>query len=433
MSRSFKLSNKFLTSFICISDCPDYFIFSQNNAYLLIAYGRLSGLLLEYFILLQLILIGRIVFIEKIFGHDRLNRIHRLVGYCLAFFLISHPLLLSIGYSQSLQIPPTHQFVNFLFDWENVGFAFLAVLLLIGIIIFSISRIRRKVKYESWHFVHLFTYLAVGLAFGHQIETADLSYGPALYYWLVLNFVIFGLVLFYRWLKPFYLFYKHRFYVDRVVLENNEVVSVYVKGNNLADFKYQSGQFANLIFLVKHYWTPHPFSFSIAPNGNYLRFSMKGVGDFTNFVSQISVGTKVIIDGPLGVFTTAWARKEKFLFIAGGIGITPIRAMLEVLKQKQTDAALLYANRSVANTVFKKELDELSVNIFYLFSQEENLSQNNFRFGKVNDVQIKSLVPDYLEREIYICGPKPMMNSVIKFLKKMGVPKSQIHSERFGL
>ena len=155
-------------------------------------------------------------------------------------------------------------------------------------------------------------YVAIALAFGHQTNTGDMANGSALYYWLTINFLVFGLILLHRWLAPFYKFFKHRFYIDKVVAETTDVFSIYLKGKNLQNYKFLPGQFANLTFLQSAMWFTHPFSFSTAPNGQFLRFSIKTSRDFTNRINNLKPNTKVILDGPLGVFTVKQAKKLNF-------------------------------------------------------------------------------------------------------------------------
>ena len=410
----------------------NYLLTSGADSGRVIALGRLMGLLLEFFILLQLILIGRITFIEQQFGHDRLNLIHRWVGYGIAIFLLSHPLLLTLGHSQLSETSFITQFSNFLKNWEDVFKAFLAVFLFVGVIISSIVIVKKRLRYETWYFTHLLMYVAIALAFGHQTNTGDMANGSALYYWLTINFLVFGLILLHRWLAPFYKFFKHRFYIDKVVAETTDVFSIYLKGKNLQNYKFLPGQFANLTFLQSAMWFTHPFSFSTAPNGQFLRFSIKTSGDFTNRINNLKPNTKVILDGPLGVFTVKQAKKTKFLLLAGGIGITPIRALAEQLAIQKTDATILYGCKTETDIVFKNELTNLNIKHFFLLSQTKNQAKDNFLPGRISAEKIKLLVPDFLGREVYLCGPNNMIQGLLTDLRALNIPKNQIHYEKFN-
>jgi predicted ferric reductase len=396
-----------------------------------IAIGRLFGLLGELAILTQLVLIGRITWIEQEFGHDKMNKLHRYIGYSILTFFVGHPLLLTIGYAGQNNVGLISQFINFLTTWEDVLSAFFALLLFIAIVCISIPNVRRKIKYEQWYFTHLLIYVAIYLAFEHQLHGEDVARVVFTRYWLTLNFTVFGLFILYRFVRVWYKFWKHRFYVEKVEQETSDVHSIYIKGRNMEKFKYHAGQFNNWTFLQKGMWFKHPFTISTAPNGKHIRISAKAVGDFTKKIKDLKPGTKVIVDGPLGIFTEKMAKKNKFLLIAGGIGVTPLRALAESLHQKNKDTVLLYGSRTLPETALYKELQHFipKEKFHLIFSHEK---REGFENGYLDKEKLARLVPDFKDREIYICGPKPMMKLVIGYLAELGVPKSQIHYEIFG-
>jgi len=398
-----------------------------------IAFGRLTGLFAEYFLLTELLLVGRVWWLEKFFGFVSMSRLHHAIGTWLIFLILSHPLLLTLGYARQNSTGLTEQFTSLLFNWEDVFKALIGVILIFAAVGTSIKLVRMKIKYERWYFVHLTMYLAIGLAFGHQINSGDVSEGSATYYWLALNYAVFGLILLYRFLRPLYLFYKYKFTIDKIEKETDDVYSVYISGRHMREFSFESGQFANLIFLAKGMRQSHPFSFSAAPNGKNLRFSIKKLGDFTNKIDELKKGTRVILDGPYGRFTLAHALTKKCLLIAGGIGITPIRAMAEDCAKHGVDAVVMYSAKNSASLTFKKELDELAaqfkkLQVVYIVDEKTE----RFECGMINEEKITRLVPDYSERDIYICGPGPMMQALINILESKGLPKSRLHHEMFS-
>jgi predicted ferric reductase len=409
------------------------FIKEGTFAGILIALGRITGLLAEFFILLQLVLIARIRWIEKQFGHDEFTALHRTVGTYLILLMIAHPILLSMGWGAMTESTYWSQFLSFVTDWRDVLNA------LIGLIIFgiattlSLTMFKKKLKYERWHFTHLFIYIAIALAFSHQTNTGDMARGAALYYWLTINFVVFGLMLLFRFLRPFFLFFRHRFKISKIEAESPDVWSVYVEGRNLHKFNFEAGQFAIINFLKKGMWSSHPFSFSSAPNGQYVRFTIKALGDFTSRIKELPIGTKVIIDGPLGTFTESKSKTNRFLFIAGGVGITPITGMIDSLTKKGIrDIVLLYCVRTAAQIPFQKILDSLPIKTFYLISDGVVNEGGCFISGRIDGDKIKKFAPDFLERDVFFCGPPVMNGPVLGTLSKMGVPKDRIHFERFG-
>lgn len=402
---------------------------SGDTGSMLIALGRVLGLLVEFMILVQLMLIGRVRFIEQLFGFDKLNRIHRTLGIYIVCTLIFHPTLLILGYAISGNVSLISQFFDFIYNWEDVFKAFLGFLILLTAVGISISIIRKKLKYETWYFSHLFIYLAIILFFGHQVNTAESSDQRFYYYWYTLNFIIFGLVICYRFVRPLFLAFRYTFEVEKVVQENALITSVYITGNNIASYKFQAGQYVHVTFLTKGMWYTHPFSLSAAPNGKHLRLSIKSSGDFTSNILSLKPGTKMIIDGPFGIFTEKSAKTQKFLFIAAGIGITPIYAMIESMVPKKTDMVLLYGNRNLSEAAFIPDLQKLEVKMHTFLSQEQ---LDTYEYGRIDQEKILRLVPDVAERDVYVCGPAEMIENTVISLKALGVPPQQIHFERFG-
>ncbi len=386
-----------------------------------IALGRLFGLLGEYFLLIQLLLIGRVPPVEQSYSFDRLNRLHRWLGYGLLLFLPGHPLFLTLGYSRLNHAGLWPQFLDFIFNWEDTLKALLGLALLLAVGLISLPAVRRRLRYETWHGAHLLMYLVLALIFGHQIESGDVSRGGAMIYWLILNVSVFGLFLLYHFLQPLYSYSRHRFRVARVVPESRDVVSVYISGRDLDSFRFRAGQFANLFFLAPGFWQPHPFSFSAAPDGRTLRFSIKASGDFTARVGNLPSGAPVLLDGPLGGFTAPETAARKYLFLAGGIGITPIRALIESLAGRDADMVLFYANRSPETLVFDQELRKFPVRLRTFFDS---------RGERIDRVALAS-VPDLTEREIYICGPAPMLKAMRALLRELGAPRPRVHFEKF--
>ncbi len=410
-----------------------YYIQNPADGNLIIALGRITGLLAEYFILTQLILIGRIRPIEHLWGFDRLNKLHRFIGYSVVTFLLIHPLLLTVGYAQSYGVSYLSQFGDFLANKNGVFLSFFSVVLFIFVIFISIAIVRRKLRYETWYFTHLLTYLAIGLAVKHQLGTGDLQGGWPLYYWYVLNFGVFGLMLTYRFVRPLVRFAYHRFIVEKVVQETYDTWSIYISGKNMEHFIFEAGQYINITVLRKDMWYTHPFSFSAAYNGNSIRLTIKALGDYTKKIATLQPGTHVIVDGPLGLFTEERADREKFLFIAGGIGITPIRAMLETLAFEKKDAILLYGNKSERDITFKQELDAIheyapTIVVRHILGTPTP----GYESGFIDKEKIVRLAPDFYTREVYLCGPPVMMNLMVGHLKGLGFDAHHIHYEKFS-
>ena len=126
---------------------------------------------------------------------------------------------------------------------------------------------------------------------------------------------------------------RHRLHVRRVVAEAPGVVSLEVGGVGLDGLGAEAGQFFHWRFLAPGLWREaHPFSLSEAPDGRRLRVTVKGSGDFTSAVAAIRPGTRVLVEGPCGELTAAARRRPRVALIAGGVGIAPLRALLQDLE-----------------------------------------------------------------------------------------------------
>lgn len=398
-----------------------------------IALGRLAGLLLQGALVLQLLLIGRIPFIERAFGYDRLNQFHRWLGYSMVALLVAHPMLLTLGYGARSSVAAPTSFVDLVTGFEDVLSAVGATLLLYGVIALSIPWVRRKLRYESWHLIHLLTYAAMALSFGHQLESGgDFAQSMFVAYWYLVNAVGVGVFLMYRFLRPFTLWYRHRFMVSRVVRESPDAWSVYITGRDMAFFRFEPGQFANIHLLAKSLWPGHPFSFSQEYDGVSLRFTIKSLGDDTKLIADLKPGVSVIIDGPLGRFTPRVARTNKFLLIGGGIGVTPVRAMAGDLGKQGRDVVVMYGARSQAHTALLSEIATHIPRTHVFLSDETVPSSTYLHQGQITAQSILECAGDVKERDVYVCGPGPMMDAIIASLRSIGVPSQQIHSERFA-
>ena len=404
---------------------------------LLLAAGRLAGLLAAIGILAQLLLVSRVKWLEPLFGLDRLTRAHHVLGLAIPFALILHPVLLALHHAGRSGLSFMAQYGKML-GLEDAPAAAAGAFLVLAAVIMSLPAARRRLSYEAWHASHLLLYAGLGLAVGHQLELgADINgnlyfartwYG--LYVFALLN-LLWG-----RALKPLWLYRRHGFTVEKIIPETTEVESIWITGRGLDSLPAEAGQFALLRF-----WAPgfraqaHPFSVSRMPDGKYLRFSIKKLGDFTAEVHHsLRPGTPVLIDGPHGVFTEKKCLGDKALLIAGGIGITPLRSLAERLLSLDKDCVLLYANRSQKDIVFKRELKELEENggfaVHHVLSAEPAWPGER---GFLDAELIKRLVPDFAERDAFLCGPPPMLAAVRASLISLGVYGTRIHSEEFSL
>jgi ferredoxin-NADP reductase len=228
---------------------------------------------------------------------------------------------------------------------------------------------------------------------------------------------------------------RYRLQVARVVTEATGIVSVYLTGKHLDQMPARGGQYFRWRFLTRDgWWRTHPYSLSAPPNGAFIRLTVKEVGDGSRGLQDLHPGTRVGVEGPYGVFTARRQTRAKVLLIAGGIGITPLRALIEEIPVRRESITLIYRARSWDEVVFREELEglirERHGTIHYIIGQR---GTPDLPVDPLSVQTVLRLVPDVVSRDVFICGPDSMITRVIAILGDCRVPDSQIHFERFAL
>jgi len=411
-------------------------LLSPDMSSILLAIGRIAGLTSVFLVLTQLLLIGRIKWIETLWGHDKLAKLHRSTGELLLYSIIIHFVCILVSYAGSAKTGLITLLVTFFDFYQDVFEAFIAFVMFVAIALSSIFIKRLRLKYETWYFIHLFVYLAIFFSYGHQLKIGgSLSdsqfalFWMALYVFVIANFVVF------RFLRPTYFFMTHKFFVSRVVKGTSDETMIYISGKNMQNFKRLAGQFMIFRFLDrKRFWQAHPFSLSWDTSHHDIRITVKDSGDFTHEISGIQVGTPVFIDGPHGRFVIPEGDTSKLLFIAGGIGITPIMSLLSE-HAKNHDTVLLYSNKTQSAIPLKNEITEVSqkhgVKTIYFFTEETTVRAPHIA-GRIDKMNINAQVKDVTKRVVYLCGPVGFMEAVKSALLELGVPEENIHYEVFS-
>ena len=295
----------------------------HDTASLLTGLGRVSGLLAAYLVLLQLLLLARLPVLDRLVGFDRLVVWHRVGGFACVALLGAHVVLITAGYTIGDRISLADEIARLITGYPGVITAVAGLTLLVAVAVTSAVIVRRRLRYETWYFVHLYAYLGVALAFSHQLATGSDFVGEpvARAYWYGLYAVTLGAIVVFRLGVPLARTLRHRLRVARVVEEAPGFVSIEIEGVRLERLRARTGQFFTWRFLTRdRWWEAHPFSLSAAPDGRRLRITVKGVGDYTAALRAIPPGTPVIAEGPFGSFTTATRRRPRVALIAGGVG-----------------------------------------------------------------------------------------------------------------
>jgi predicted ferric reductase len=402
----------------------------------LTAAGELAALYGTYLVLIQLVLMSRSPWLDQLFGADRVAMLHRWVGFSAILLLAAHGALTISGYAVADGSGIPAETVTVLTSYPYVLMATAGMALLVAIGVTSVAIARRRLSYETWYGIHLYAYLAIALAFMHQliVGTDFLGDPVARLYWIGLYVVAATLMVAFRFGQPVALSLRHRLRVANVVQESPGVASIYVTGRDLDQLAVRAGQWFRWRFLTRDdWWRSHPFSLSAAPNGRFLRLTVKGVGDFSARLQRMRIGTPVFVEGPYGALTGAARTRPRVLLIAGGIGVTPLRALLEDLPAGRGDLTLLYRTRGARDLVFEREFDQLArlrgATVHYLVGRRGTPDMPRDPFEPRS---LRRLVPDVHQRDVYVCGPVPMMDTVRRSLRALHVPDAQIHDERFA-
>ncbi|OIJ96061.1 oxidoreductase [Streptomyces sp. MUSC 14] len=395
----------------------------------LVVLGRLCGLYGALLMAFQLLLVARLPWLDRRIGMDRLTSWHRRTGFGVLWTLLTHVVFITFGYAQASSTDPVNQLVNLAETTEGVLRAIVALSLIIVVGAVSARWARRRLAYETWHFIHLYTYVAVVLAFTHQVAagTTFTSSPVARTYWYTLWGGALGAVVAGRMVLPLWRNLRHRLRVEAVVPESDDVVSVYVTGRGLDRLPARAGQFFLWRFLTRdRWWQANPFSLSAAPDGRTLRLTAKASGAGSAALRHLKPGTRVFAEGPYGAFTTLHRTRPESVLIAGGVGVTPIRALLEEL---DGHAVVIYRVAAGRDAVLHDELRDLAL----AKGAELHLVTGPVAPDLLAPRELARLVPDIADRDVFLCGPPGMMTAVLRSLGDLGVPRKQIHFERFSL
>jgi ferredoxin-NADP reductase len=388
--------------------------------------GRATGLLAGYGLAVLLGLMARIPALEHGVGSDRLARWHAMGGRYVIGLIAAHVLTIIWGYALVDRVGVVDETATMVLSFPDMLKATAALLLLLGVGLASARAARRRLRYETWLYLHFYTYLAAWLAFGHQLATGAQFTGDRMAQaaWYVLYLGVAVLLVWYRFLGPVRLWARHRLRVSRVTKEAPGVVSVHLTGQGLRRLRAEPGQFFRWRFLARGlWWSANPYSLSAAPNAGELRITVKALGDHSAALPRLRPGTPALAEGPYGGFTARLARGGKSLLIAGGVGITPLRALFETLPGRVT---LLYRARTPEELLFQNELEEIA----RARGDATLYCSTGPRTADLLD-GLDRLLPDLREHDVYVCGPPEMTWAAIEALRSAGVPSRRIHHESF--
>jgi predicted ferric reductase len=395
--------------------------------------GRITGLEAGYSMVVLVTLMARIPPLDRGVGPDRLARWHSMGGRYAVGLVVAHALLITWGYAVTAHTTVTHQAWTLLDSYPDVLLATAAGLLLVMTGIVSARAVRPKMRYETWYYLHFYTYLAIVAAFSHQFADGAefITNTAARVVWSALYAGAGAAIVWYRFVTPVRQALRHRLRVVKVKAETPGVVSVVIGGRRLEELRAESGQFFRWRFLARGlWWTSSPYSLSEPPRPDRLRITVKATGDHSRALRKLRPGTRVIAEGPYGALTGAARRQRKVLLIAGGVGITPLRALLESLPAAPGDLTLIYRVSSMRDAVFRRELEEIGARrkatVWFVAGRRGELDGNPLAGG-----ELTRRVPGLIQHDVYLCGPPGLTAALTRELRDAGVPRRRIHHESF--
>ena len=389
--------------------------------------GSTTGLAGTYLALVMVVLASRTPALERMLGQDGVMHWHRRLAPWPIILISAHAVLLTFAYAESAKQGVWSEVGVLLRTFPNMVTATVAlgIMVLIGVV--SIRQIRTRIPRERWWLLHLLLYAALILAFAHEVVLGPsfVRHPLAQVSWTVAWLIAAALVLTFRVGMPVYRSLRHRLRVAEVKPEGSGVVSITLEGRELERLAIAGGQFFEWRFLTKGmWWQAHPFTVSGLPRPPYLRLTVQGVGDFTRAIRNVKVGTAVAVEGPYGAFTVHAQRRRSVLLIAGGVGVTALRALLEDLPAKSRPIVVLRAS-SDDELFLADEVEEL-------VRQRKGVTHR--LIGSRHDVPMDTivrLVPDLAKRDVYISGSAEFVRDAVAMAHQAGVAPEALHHEAY--
>lgn len=400
--------------------------------------GIVAGLIGTDFVLVMLVLAARIPLIDRVIGHDRAIAVHRSLGKPALYLLLGHGALLLVGYGMSQGYNPIAE-IGPMLALPDMPLAFIGMGLLIAVVVTSLVAVRRKFSYEGWHLVHLLSYVSVAFALPHQLSVGGVLANGTVQrvYWIALYVIAFGAILVFRFVEPLVSSLRHQITVAGVSTIAPGVTSIHLRGRDLRALGSSGGQFFIWRFWTGRTWYhSHPISLSAMPTSSSARITVRDLGAGSARISTVPVGTRVSIEGPYGLFTDDARTSPTLAIVAAGVGVTPIRALLEHARFAPGEATVLLRAGSEDETYLWDEIRDLAAakgaQCFSMVGHRARsgpswMSETDARRG----VTLLATFPDLLASDLYLCGPTPWLDSIEADARAAGLRPHQLHAERF--
>jgi len=404
----------------------------------LTAVGIVTGLVATASVALMLWLSARVPVIDRAIGQDRAIALHARLGRLTFGGLVAHALFLIAGYALADRQGPVAEFLT-LWGVGDFTLAVAAIGLLAAVAASSVVAARRMLPFEAWHAIHLLSYAAVLASLPHQFSMGGLfESGFAHWYWVGLWLATFGVLLAFRIFTPLFASLEHRLVVTRVE-HTGDVATITMTGRRLDRLEAAAGQYFHWRFLAPGlWWHQHPFSLSAAPTGDELRISVRDLGAGSAALRHVRPGTPVAFEGPYGIFSDAARTADDVVAVGIGIGIAPVRAVLEGTDFAPGRATVILRASRPEELYLLDEVEALcrarGARLYTLVGHRARDAGGGAEWVPEQHagVRLADLCPRLTDADVYVCGPDAAADLVVADAAAAGVPADRIHRERFA-
>jgi predicted ferric reductase len=364
--------------------------------------------------------------LERTFGGlDVLYRLHAQSGKVSFFFIVAHPVFLAAGGLLGG--------AGILTVWNWTSPMIIAgIFALECLIVLTALTIYAHIRHQQWIAIHrLFGWLLPILFIHALLARGQIVQNRALFVYMAVLGSLGFMAFLYRSVGGHFFVKRYRYAVAEVNKLTPTITELVLKPLGIP-INYTPGQFAYVSMdssVVDN--EAHPYSFTTANNGPYVRFTIKELGDDTAHVKQLNPGTKAYLEGPYGNFSLHNTKRMNQVWIAGGVGITPFLSMARSLSRRSKyKIKLFYAADNLEDAVFLKELLAIRQDIpdkFDITIVDKELS------GFVDIETLRNEIAELGDNDYFICGPPQMMRALKKQLTEHGVDAGRIFSEEFSM
>ncbi len=395
--------------------------------------GRALGLIAAVLMLTQVTLVARVPFVEKVLGHDRAVAAHTSLGKFAVIAMLAHAGIIVAMTAYHAGMPVWQASIELGTSAWYLAAAQIALGAFLVVLATSIAIVRRRWRYETWHAVHLLTYIGIAAAVPHQFLEGSTfrNGGAAWWFWFAIYVVAFGSVVVFRLVVPAVRAARGGLRVESVLSEPGGATSVRVSGPDVARLRVEPGQFLLWRFLDAGRWrAAHPFTVSdLASDG--LRLTARPAGDGSAALATLEPGTRVVVEGPFGVFTQRARTKPGAVLVAAGIGITPVRALLSGWTPADGEVDVIWRVRALDEAPLRDEVVTLAKAAGARLHILDGARGAGWA-ARGSDATLAGLVSDVAERDVYICGPGRWADAVEDDARASGVARESVHREAFG-